>query len=46
MARMIENTCRNLVGKFKARDRLEGQGVGGILILKCALNRMGGGGLD
>jgi len=41
---MIENTCRILVAKFKARDHLEGQGVGWILILNCALNRIGGGG--
>jgi hypothetical protein len=44
VARLLENTYRILAGKFKARDHLEGQGVGGILILKSALNRMGGGG--
>ena len=41
---MLENTCRILVGKCKARDHLEGQDVGGILILKRALNRIEGGG--
>jgi hypothetical protein len=36
---MLENTCRILVGKFKARDHLEDQDAGGILILKYGRTR-------
>jgi len=38
---MLENTCRILVGKFKARDHLEGQSVRWDFDIKVCLEQDG-----